>query len=143
MAPTKLRQILVQVALYAALPIALVAAMLIGWMASVENATAVLQSADSPDGRYRAEVVREDPGVSAEYEYMVRLMPSGLSPLARSLRVVPFAPVYVALDAHREPDHLTVQWTSSDHLAIRCGGCGGSVAGKAQWRDIRLSYDVR
>ena len=64
--------------------------MLVGWMVSVENATIVLQSVDSPGGRYRAEVVREDPGVSSSYEYMVRVMPADVTPLGKSLRLLPF-----------------------------------------------------
>ena len=87
----------------------------------------VLQSVDSPGGRYRAEVVREDPGVFSGYEYMVRLMPAGLTPLAKSLRVLPFGPVYVALDAHREPDKIAVQWTGRAEVTIHCNGCGETI----------------
>jgi hypothetical protein len=94
--------------------------LLVGWMVSAEKATVVLQSADSPDGRYRAEVVREDPGVSSSYEYVVRVMPAGLTTLEKSLRVLPFGPVYVALDLHREPDRLAVSWNGPDEVIIQC-----------------------
>ena len=140
MANTKLRQLIILIALYVALPSALISAMLIGWMIAVENATLVLQSADSPDGRYRAEVVREDPGVSSGYEYMVRLMPAGLTPLAKSLRVLPFGPVFTALDAHREPDKLNVEWTGQAEVTIHCLGCRDASQAKEQWRDITLKY---
>ncbi len=96
MANTTLRQRFILIGLYIALTSALISAMLAGWMLSVENATLVLQSTDSPDGRYRAEIVREDPGVSSGYEYMVRLMPAGLTPLAKSLSVLLFGPVFTA-----------------------------------------------
>ena len=51
MANTKLRQLFILIGLYVALPSALICAMLAGWMVSLENATLVLQSTDSPDGR--------------------------------------------------------------------------------------------
>jgi hypothetical protein len=140
---TRLRQLAILIALYVALPTALVSALLVGWMVAVENATVVLQSADSPDGRYRAEVVRVDPGASSGYEYMVRVMPSGLTPLARSLRVLPFGPVYVALDAHREPDKLEVRWSALKEVAISCRGCEGATLADRRWRDLALRYDVK
>ena len=143
MANTKLRQLFFPIALYVALPTALISAMLVGWMVAVENATVVLHSADSPDGRYRAEVVRVDPGVSSGYEYIVRVMPSGLTPLARSLRVLPFGPVYVALDAHHEPDKLEVRWSDPNELTIFCRGCRGTTPVNGQWRDVALKYDMK
>jgi hypothetical protein len=138
----RLRQLFLLIALYVALPSALISAMLVGWMVAVENATVVLRSVDSPDGRYRAEVVREDPGVSSGYEYMVRLMPADLTPLEKSLRVLPFGPVYVALDAHREPDKIAVQWTGRAEVTIHCSGCGETVLGKGEWRDIAVKYEL-
>lgn len=143
MANSNRRQLLVLIALYGALPSALISAMLVGWMVAVENATIVLQSADSPDGRYRAEVVREDPGVSARYEYMVRVMPTDLTPLAKSLRVLPFGPVYVVLNVHREPDKLSVLWTDSNEVSIQCQGCEEARDGQGKWRDIALKYELR
>ncbi len=143
MANSRLWQLFVPIALYAALPSALILAMLVGWMMAVENATVVLQSVDSPGGRYRVEVVREDPGVSSGYEYMVRLMPAGLTPLAKSLRVLPFGPVYVALDAHREPDKIAVQWTGRAEVTIHCNGCGETIPGKEKWRDIAVKYELK
>jgi hypothetical protein len=143
MANTKLRQLFILIGLYVALPSALICAMLAGWMVSVENATLVLQSTDSPDGRYRAEIVREDPGVSSGYEYMVRLMPAGLPPLTKSLRVLPFGPVFTALDVHREPEKLTVQWTGAQQLTIHCDGCRDASQAKEQWRDITVKYDLK
>jgi len=142
-ARSKLRQRFVLIALYVALPSALILAMLVGWMMAVENATVVLQSADSPDGRFRAEVVREDPGVSSSYEYKVRVMPAGLTPLAKSLRVLPFGPVYVALDVHREPDKLQVRWSGPKEVTISCQGCGGTIPVNGQWRDVALKYDMK
>jgi hypothetical protein len=143
MEKSRLRRALLLIALYVALPTALLSALLVGWMAAVENATLVLQSADSPGGRYRAEVVRADPGVSAGYEYMVLVMPAGLTPLARSLRVLPFGPVYVALDAHREPDKLEVRWSGPKEVTILCRGCGGATPGNERWRGVALKYDLK
>ena len=142
MANTKVRQRFFLIAVYGALPCVLISALFAGWIMSVENATLVLQSTDSPDGRYRAEIVREDPGVSSGYEYMVRLMPAGLTPLAKSLRVLPFGPVFTALDAHREPEKLTVQWTGAQQLTIHCLGCRDASQAKDQWRDVTLKYDL-
>ena len=136
MANTRLRQLFVLIALYVALPSALISAMLVGWMVAVENATIVLQSGDSPSGRYRAEVVREDPGTSSSYEYMVRVMSSDVKTLGKSLHILPFAPIYVALDLHREPDGLAVAWSGPDEVTIDCQGCGAARPGKAKWREI-------
>jgi hypothetical protein len=143
MPSSKLRQTIFLTGIYVALPSALISLILVGWMIGVENATLVTESVDSPDGRYRAQVVREDPGASSGYEYMVRLMPAGLTPLPRSLRVLPFGAVYVALDAHREPDRLTVSWTGREQVTIRCEGCGDATMGKPKWREIELRYEVR
>lgn len=138
----KSRSLLYNIAVYVILPGAPLLMLFMGWRIALENATTVLQSVNSPDGRYRAEVVREDPGVSSGYEYMVRLAPAGLAPLAMSLRILPFGPVYLALDAHHEPDKLTIQWTSPQNLAIQCKGCGGAARGKSKWRDIELKYEL-
>lgn len=128
---------------YGVLPLTLAVLMLLGWLLSLEKATTVLQTADSPDGRYRAEVVREDPGVSSSYKYMVRVMPAGLSPFAISLSGLPFDPVYVALDLHHQPDKLSVQWTSLGELTLQCDGCSGATHGKTNWRDLALRYQIR
>jgi hypothetical protein len=109
----------------------------------VENATLVLQSVDSPDGRYRAQVVREDPGVSSNYKYMVRVTPAKLTPLAQKLRLLSFGSVYTALEAHREPDKLAIRWNGYRELEIDCEGCSGAVQGEEQWRDIRLAYELK
>ncbi len=137
------RKRFVLIGVYAVLPAALIVLMLLGWKFSAENATVVLQAADSPDGRYRAEVVRADPGVSSSYEYMVRVMPAGVTTLAKSLRGLPFAPIYVALDLHREPDKLMVGWSGANEVTIRCDGCGGTAQGKARWQEIALRYQLR
>jgi hypothetical protein len=137
------RRLAFLIAVYVVLPSALISAGLLGWMVAVENATLVLQSVDSPDGRYRAQVVREDPGVSSNYEYMVRVTPANQTPLAEKLRLLPFGPQYIPLDAHREPDKLVVQWKTDRELTIRCEGCGGAVRGGERWRDIRLEYEVK
>ena len=112
-------------------------------MVSQENATVVLQEATSPDSQYRAEVVREDPGVSSGYEYMVRVMPAGLTTLAKSLHVLPFAPIYVALNARGEPDKLTVRWSGPKEVTILCQGCGEISQGSERWREIALRYELR
>jgi hypothetical protein len=143
MANSRIRRLLFLIGVYVALPSALISAMLVGWMVAVENATLVLQSSDSFDGRYRAEVVREDPGVSSGYEYMVRVMPAGLTPLAKSLRMLPFGPVYIALDARREPEKLIVQWTGAETVTIHCEGCGETPPGGQKWRDISIKFDLR
>ena len=143
MAVINLRKRLFLIGVYGVLPCTLSILLLVGWMVSAEKATVVLQSADSPDGRYRAEVVREDPGVSSSYEYMVRVMPVGLTTLEKSLRVLPFGPVYVALDLHREPDRLAVSWDGPDEVTIQCQGCGETLPGKEQWRGIKLRYEFR
>jgi hypothetical protein len=137
------RKRFVLIGVYAVLPAALIVLMLLGWMISAENATVVLQSANSPDGRYRAEVVRADPGVSSSYEYMVRVMPAGVTTLAKSLHGMPFAPIYVALDVHREPDKLAVIWTGPNEVTVHCAGCGGTAPGKERWREIALRYELR
>jgi hypothetical protein len=137
------RRLVFLMLVYVVLPCALILVALAGWMAAVENATLVLQSADSPDGRYRAQVVREDPGVSSNYKYMVRVTPANLTPLAEKLRLLPFGPEYTALEAHREPDKLAVQWSSDRELTIRCEGCSGAVQGEEKWRDIRLEYELK
>jgi hypothetical protein len=142
-AASKSRQLLFLVGVYAALPSALITALLIGWVVAVENATIVLQSADSPDGRYRAEVVREDPGASSNYEFMVRITPANLTPLAQKLRLLPFGPQYTALDAHREPDKLAVRWNGATTLTIHCEGCNDTPRGKPRWRDIQLNYELK
>lgn len=143
MAGAKHRPTAFTIAVYVLLPGILIAAGLGGWMIAVENATAQLESTDSPDGRYRAEIVREDPGVSSGYEYMVRLMPAGLTPLAKSLRVLPFVPVYVALDVHREPDKLMAEWTGPREVTIHCEGCSEATPGKEKWRDVAVKYELR
>jgi hypothetical protein len=140
-APSSRRRVW-SIALYGFLPGFLILLLLVGWAMGIENATAVLQSSDSPDGRYRAQVVREDPGVSSGYEYMVRVMPAGLPMVVRSLRILPFTPVYVALDAHHEPDELRVRWTGPQEVTIHCQGCGGTGPGDARWRDIQLRYEL-
>ncbi len=137
------RKRLFLIGVYGVLPAALVVLMLLGWMVSAEKATVVLQAANSPGGRYRAEVVREDPGVSSSYEYMVRVMPSDLRTLGKSLHVLPFAPVYVALDLHREPDKLVVRWSGPNEVTIHCQGCGAITPGKEKWREIALKYELR
>ena len=136
------RRLLFLIAVYVALPSGLILAMLIGWMVATENATAVLQSADSPDGRYRAEVVREDPGVSSKYEFRVRLTPANLTPLAEKLKLLPFGPQYIALSVDHEPDQLAAAWSSNERVTIMCAGCGGASIGKSRWRDIQLEYQV-
>ncbi len=136
----KSRSVLNYLTVYVLLPGAPLLMLFIGWRLALENATVVLQSADSPDGRYRAQVVREDPGVSSSYEYMARVMPAALNPLARSLGGLPFGPLYIALDAHREPDKLTIQWTSPQALTIQCKGCESATRGEPKWRDIELKY---
>jgi len=128
---------------YVILPTTLIVLMLLGWMVSAENATVVLQSTNSPDGQYRAEVVRVDPGVSSSYEYMVRVMPAGVTTLAKSLHGLPFAPIYVALDVHREPDKLMVGWSGPNEVTIHCEGCGRAVQGKERWREVALRYELR
>jgi hypothetical protein len=143
MAVINLRKRLFLIGVYGVLPCTLILLLLVGWMVSAEKATVVLQSADSPDGRYRAEVVREDPGVSSSYEYLVRVMPAGLTTLEKSLRMLPFGPVYVALNLHREPDKLTVGWNGPDEVRIQCQGCGEPMPGKEQWRGIKLRYELR
>ena len=129
--------------IYGVLPSVLLLIMLAGWMGSQEKATVVLQEATSPDGGYRAEVVREDPGVSSGYEYMVRVMPAGLTTLAKSLHVLPFAPIYVALNVPREPDKLAVSWSGPREVTILCQGCGEITQGSERWREIALRYEVR
>jgi hypothetical protein len=131
------------VSVYGVLPSVLIVLMLLGWMVSAEKATVVLQAAYSPDGRYRAEVVREDPGVSSSYEYMVRVMPSDVQTLGKSLHVLPFAPVFVALVLHREPDKLAIRWSGTNEVTIDCQGCGATTAGKATWRGIALKYELK
>jgi len=136
----KSRTLFFHISVYVVLPGALILLLLIGWMLAVDNATVVLQSTDSPDGRYRAQVVREDPGVSSNYKYMVRVAPARLPPLAARLGLLPFGPFYTALDIHHEPDKLTVRWTGPQGLTIQCKGCLGATEGKSQWRDIELKY---
>jgi hypothetical protein len=143
MAAVPLRRRIFLTSIYGFVPGALLLLGLVGWMISAENATAVLQAENSPDGRYRAEVVRADPGVSSSYEYMVRVMPAGLTMLPRSLHGLPLAPIYVALDLHREPDKLAVIWSGPREVTIHCEGCGGTVPGKARWREIALRYELR
>ena len=137
------RKRLFPIGVYAVIPTALIVLMLLGWMVSAENATVVLQAVNSPDGRYRAEVVREDPGVSSSYEYMVRVMPAGLTTLAKSLHGLPFARIYVALDVRREPDKLAVIWSDPNEVTINCEGCGATGPGKERWREIALRYELR
>jgi hypothetical protein len=137
------RRRLFLIGIYAFLPTALVVLMLLGWMISTEKATVVLQAVDSPGGLYRAEVVREDPGVSSTYEYMVRVMPSGLTTLRKSLHVLPFAPVYIALSVCHEPDRMVVVWSGPKELTIHCEGCGTIKPGKEEWREIALRYELR
>jgi hypothetical protein len=143
MAATPHRRRLFLIGIYAVLPTALIVLMLLGWMISAEKATVVLQAVNSPGGRYRAEVVREDPGVSSTYEYMVRVMPSGLTTLRKSLHVLPFAPVYIALSVHHEPDKLVVVWSGPNQVTIDCEGCGTIKPGKEEWREIALRYELR
>jgi hypothetical protein len=131
------------IALYVGLPALLISTGSVAWMMAVEKSTLVLQSADSPDGHYRAEVVREDPGVSSGFEYMVRVMPTGLSAFATSLRKLPFDPVYIALDAHHEPDWLNVQWTSLHEVTIRCTGCSDAQIGREHFREVSMKYELR
>src|SRR5277367_1129985 len=137
------RKRLFPIGVYAVIPTALIVLMLLGWLVSAENATVVLQAENSPDDRYRAEVVRADPGVSSSYEYMVRVMPTGVSTLERSLHGFPFAPIYVALDLHREPDKLAVVWSDASEVTIHCEGCGAAAPGKARWREITFRYVLR
>jgi hypothetical protein len=137
------RKRLLLTCVYVIFPTTLIVLMLLGWMVSAENATVVLQSANSPDGRYRAEVVREDPGVSSGYEYMVRVMPAGLATFTRSLHALPFVPIYVALDVHREPDKLAVAWRGENEVTIHCEGCAGTTPGQERWREIALRYELR
>ena len=143
MAGVPLRRRIFLASIYGVVPGVLLLVALAGWMVSAENATAVLQAENSPDGRYRAEVVRADPGVSSSYEYMVRVMPAGVTMLARSLHGWPFAPIYVALDLHREPDKLSVVWSGPSEVTIHCDGCGAAAPGKARWREIALRYELR
>lgn len=138
----KARSALKIVALYIIAPGASLLMFFIGWRVALENATIIVQSAVSPDGRYRVEVAREDPGAASSYEYMVRLAPASFSRYAMTLRIVPFGPVYVALDAHHEPDKLTVQWTGPQEVTIDCQGCSGVDRGKDSWRDLRLKYEL-
>jgi hypothetical protein len=137
------RRLVFLIAVYVALPSALILVAFAGWMVAAENATLVLQSADSPDGRYRAQVVREDPGVSSNYKYMVRVTPANLTPLAEKLRLLPFGPEFTALEARREPDKLAVQWTGGRELTIHCQGCSGAIQGEERWRDIQLKYELK
>jgi hypothetical protein len=132
-----------QLCFYGVLPSVLLLIMLAGWMVSEERATVILEEATSPDGGDRTEVVREDPGVSSGYEYMVRVMPAGLTTLVKSLHVLPFAPIYVALNAYREPDKLTVRWSGSKEVTILCEGCGEITQGSEKWREIALKYELR
>jgi hypothetical protein len=143
MAAAPLRRQVFLISIYGVVPAALLLVGLVGWLLSAENATVALQTENSPDGRYLAEVVRADPGVSSSYEYMVRVMPTGATMLARSLHGLPFAPIYVALDLHREPDKLAVAWSGASEVTIHCQGCGEAAPGKAKWRDIALRYEVR
>jgi hypothetical protein len=143
MAAVPLRRRIFLTSIYGVIPGALLLLALAGWMVSAENATAVLQSENSADGRFRAEVVRADPGVSSSYEYMVRVMPADVTTLARSLRGLPFAPIYVALDLHREPDKLVVSWSGPSEVTIHCEGCGAAAPGKKRWREIALRYELR
>jgi hypothetical protein len=143
MAAIGLRKRLVLISVYAFLPVALIVLMLLGWKISAERVTVVLQAANSDDGRYRAEVVRADPGVSSNYEYMVRVMPAGVTTFAESFQGLPFASIYVALDLHREPDKLMVGWSGPSEVTIRCDGCEGTAQGKERWRDIALRYELR
>ena len=131
------------IGVYAILPAALIVLMLLGWMLSAEKATVILQAANSTDGLYRAEVVRADPGVSSSYEYVVRLMPARVTTLAKSFHGLPFAPLYVALDVHHEPDKLMVTWSDKHEVTIQCEGCGGTAPGKERWRGIVLRYELR
>lgn len=130
------------IALYILAPGASLLVFFIGWRVALENATIIVQSAVSPDGRYRAEVAREDPGASSSYEYMVRLAPASFSKYAMALHILPFGPVFVALDAHHEPDKLSVQWTGPHELTINCQDCGGVDRGGERWRDLHLKYDL-
>jgi hypothetical protein len=115
----------------------------LGWLLSLEKATTVLQTADSPDGRYRAEVVRQDPGVTSSYKYMVRVAPSNVTTLQKSLSMLPFAPICVALTLHRDPDKILVSWSGPQEVTIRCEECRGVPSGGEKWRDVTLKYEVR
>jgi hypothetical protein len=137
------RGLLFLLALYVFFPLLLSALLILGWMLSLESATVVLQSSTSPDGVYRGEVVRRDPGVSDNYEYMVRISPAKLTPLARKLLALPFSPRYVALELYREPDKLSVQWTGNRELTVRCEGCAGATKGEPEWRNVRLKYELK
>ncbi|AXC14334.1 hypothetical protein ACPOL_5078 [Acidisarcina polymorpha] len=139
----KARKLTFVISVYLALPITLVLTGLAFWMVGVENATLILQSAESPDGRYRAEVVREDPGASSSYNFMVRLTPANLTSLGEKLRLLPFGPQYIALNVHHEPDQLTVRWSSTEQLIILCNGCNGAIPGRTKWRNIQLDYEFR
>jgi hypothetical protein len=143
MAGVSLRRRIFLASIYGVIPASLLLVALVGWLVSAENATVVLQAENSPDGRYRAEVVRADPGVSSSYEYMVRVMPTDVTMLARSLHGLPFSPIYVALDLHREPDKLSVVWSDPSEVTIHCEGCGGTAPGKESWREIALRYELR
>jgi len=143
MAGVSLRRRIFLASIYGVIPAALLLAAVAGWLVSAENATVVLQAENSPDGRYRAEIVRADPGVSSNYEYMVRVMPTGVTMLARSLHGLPLAPIYVALDLYREPDKLAVVWSGASEVTIHCEGCGAASPGKARWREITFRYELR
>jgi hypothetical protein len=132
-----------QIALYLVLPAVLIALGVIGWMMAIENSTLVLRSVNSPDGLFRAEVVREDPGASSNYQYMVRVMPAGISFFATSLRRLPLDPVYVALDAHHEPDKLVVQWTGPREVTIHCDGCRDAETGRDHFRGVTFKYELK
>jgi hypothetical protein len=138
----KTRRLLNIIALYILAPGASLLVFFIGWRVALENATIIVQSAVSPDGRYRAEVAREDPGASSSYEYMIRLAPASFSKYAMALHILPFGPVYVALNAHHEPDSLTVQWTGPQEVTIHCRGCNGVDRGRDRWRDLQLRYEL-
>ena len=143
MAVAPLRRRMFRASLYGLAPTVLIVLMLAGWRVAEENATVVLQAAGSPDGRYRAEVVRVDPGVSSSYEYMVRVMPAGVTTLAKSLHGLPFAQVYIALEVLHEPDKLMVSWGGPNEVTIHCEGCGGATPSKERWREITLRYELR
>ena len=66
-----------------------------------------------------------------------------LTPLAKSLRVLPFSSVFTAPDVHHEPEKLTVQWIGARQLIIRCLGCRDASQAKGQWRDITLKYELK
>jgi len=110
-ADPKSRGIFFQIRVYVALPVALVLFFLGGWRMAVENVTTILQSADSPDGRYRAQVVRQDPGASSKYQYLAGVTPANLTRFAERLRLLPFGPQYIALEVHHEPEKLIAQRT--------------------------------